>query len=185
MSFAGRLRSTRTSLASVNWVAVVGVEEVEVHLVAPDLGGVDRVLEPRRPELGRAGDGTGGGAAGRRVADQRGGDAEHDDDQGDLGPQRAAKQQPGPPGLLAPIREASKRRHEPLAVDGPEPDQDQEQRRLDQDRPAESGLDQVAERADVDDRLDHAGGANAITQPRASGEKRSNAPASSLLLSAA
>ena len=67
-------------------------------------------------------DGRRGGR--RRVARERAGDAEHDEDEQHLGAQRAAQEAARVAGGRAAGGEAAEGRHDPLAVDRAEPDQD-------------------------------------------------------------
>ena len=60
------------------------------------------------------------------------------------------------PGVAPSAASAASRGRAALAVPGPEADQRQQQRDLDQDRAAEGGVHQVGERVELDDRLDRA-----------------------------
>ena len=101
-------------------------------------------------------------AAGRRlrrgVADQRRGHAEHDDDERDLGAQRAPQQASGAARRLTAGRQAPQRGHDALAIDGAEANEDEQQDELDEHGAPEGGVQQRREAAHVDQRLRDPGG---------------------------
>ena len=155
--WTGSVAVAVSSLVARELGAGLGVDQVEVDRVQPDLGRFDGHLELGRADRRVRRERPGRGVDRRCVADQRSGHPEHAQHQRELAAHRAARQTPVPPGDSPAPTIRLKAGITRSRLIQPRPISSEQQDDLDDDQRAVGRVEERVQAAHVDVGLDHAG----------------------------